>query len=45
MPSMIRRLRKSGQRGLGIEYTLIAFLAASAVFQVLIAVGAKGSFI
>jgi hypothetical protein len=29
---------------MGIEYTLIGLLAASAVFQVLIVVGAKGSF-
>ena len=40
-----RRLKKSGQRGRTIEYTLIALLAAFAAFQVLFAAGAKASSI
>jgi len=38
---IIRRLKKSGHRGMTIEYTLIALLIASAAFQVLITVGVK----
>jgi hypothetical protein len=41
MPSIIRRLRKSGHRSLAVEYTLIALLTASAAFQVVVAVGVK----
>jgi hypothetical protein len=41
MPSIIRRLKKSGHRSMVVEYTLIALLAASAAFQVLVAVGIK----
>jgi Flp pilus assembly pilin Flp len=37
-----RRLKKRGQRGRAIEYTLIAFLTAFAVLQELFTVGAKG---
>jgi hypothetical protein len=36
-----RRSNRSWQRGMAIEYTLIALLTASAAFQVLIAVGVK----
>jgi len=38
---LIQRLKKSGHRGMTIEYALIALLIASAAFQVLIAVGVK----
>ena len=38
---IIRRLKKTGHRGMAIEYTLIALLIASAAFQVLVAVGLK----
>jgi hypothetical protein len=37
----LRRLTRSRPRGLTIEYTLIALMAAFAAFQVLLAVGAK----
>jgi hypothetical protein len=36
-----RRSKKSGQRGMAIEYALVAFLTASALFQVLFAFGLK----
>ena len=36
-----RRLKKSGHRGMAIEYTLIALLIASAAYQVLVAFGVK----
>jgi Flp pilus assembly pilin Flp len=37
----LRRLRKSGQRGRAIEYTLIALLIAFAAIQAFFTVGAK----
>jgi Flp pilus assembly pilin Flp len=36
-----RRLKKSGQRGRAIEYTLIALLIAFAALQAFFAVGVK----
>jgi Flp pilus assembly pilin Flp len=36
-----RRLKKSGQRGKAIEYTLIALLIAFAALQAFFAVGLK----
>jgi hypothetical protein len=45
MLSIFRRLKESGQRGMGIEYSLIALLTASAALQVLIAFGAKNGSI
>jgi hypothetical protein len=41
MPSIIRRLKKSGHRSMAVEYALIALLTASAAVQVLVAVGVK----
>jgi len=41
MLMIIRRLKKSGHRGMTIEYTLMALLIASAAFQVLVAAGVK----
>jgi hypothetical protein len=41
----LRRLKKRGQRGFAIEYTLIALMLAFAAFQVLLAVGAKAGSI
>jgi hypothetical protein len=41
----LRRLKKSRQRGLTIEYTLGALMVAFAAFQVLLAVGAKAGSI
>jgi hypothetical protein len=41
----LRRLKKRSQRGLTIEYTLIALMLAFAAFQVLLAVGAKAGSI
>jgi hypothetical protein len=38
---MFRRSKKSWQRGMTIEHTLIAVLTASAAFQFLIIVGVK----
>jgi hypothetical protein len=41
----LRRLQKSRQRSLTIEYTLIALMVAFAASQVLLAVGAKAGSI
>ena len=37
----LRRSKKSGRRGLTIEYMLIVLMIVFAAFQVLLAVGAK----
>lgn len=41
MLSIFRRLIENGQRGMGIEYSLVALLTAVAALQILIAFGAK----
>jgi Flp pilus assembly pilin Flp len=39
--AFLRRLKKNGQRGMAIEFTLIALLLAFAAIQAFFAVGLK----